>query len=63
MSAIFRLDRARETLFDVRGRQFERRSAFGETACGPSGDNVDADHRGDAGSSARAVIQCGFRSA
>ena len=43
MSAIFRLDRARGTLFDALGRQFDAaRRVWQEATVAPSGDHVDA---------------------
>ena len=43
MSAIFRLDRARDALFDVRGRRFDAAQRVWQNASvAPSGDNVDA---------------------
>jgi uncharacterized protein (TIGR00725 family) len=43
MSAIFRLDRAREALFDARGRRFDAaQRVWQDASVAPSGDNVDA---------------------
>ena len=43
MSAIFRLDRARGTLFDASGRRFDAaRRVWQEASVAPSGDHVDA---------------------